>query len=562
MRRVLLVTAAVVAAVIFFALATLPPRPQAVDAGSMDPDLVRRTVRGAYHVHTSRSDGAADKAAIAASASRAGLQFVIFTDHGDGTASPEAPAYASGVLCIDGVELSTNGGHYVALGMRPSPYPLGGDPSAVVEDVSRLGGFGIAAHPDSPKASLAWTDWDAPIDGIEWLSADSEWRDESRPMLVHALFSYPIRPGPALASMLDRPVATLKRWDELSQHRPVVGLAAHDAHGGIGRGMEESGERKPALGHVPSYEASFRMFSDYAILDAPLTGSPDGDASRVLDAIRHGRVFTVIDALASPGYVDLRGSQAELASATNMGSVFTSGLRVVSVKVTLPARAETVVIDQGVEAHRVPRDSFTMGMEPMATGSVRVEVRLPGSPGTPPVPWLVSNPLYSLGRPAPRPSVSAAGPVDPVPADAGWHVEKDSRSTAGLSEAGGKVSVEYTLAAGAKASQFVALAADLNGGLVKARRLLTSASADYPSRLSVQLRYKQGGGERWGISVYLDSTPREIVVPLDRMRPLDRQSGPPPDPATASSLLFVVDLTNAKPGTSNRFTVGNVRIAR
>jgi hypothetical protein len=90
--------------------------------------------------------------------------------------------------------------------MPPSPYPLGGDPAAVVEDVARLGGFGIAAHPDSPKASLAWTDWEAPIDGIEWLNTDSEWRDESRTALARVFLHYLVRPGPALASMLDRPV--------------------------------------------------------------------------------------------------------------------------------------------------------------------------------------------------------------------------------------------------------------------------------------------------------------------------------------------------------------------
>ena len=32
--------------------------------------------------------------------------------------------------------------------------------------------------PIIPEPELAWTDWRAPIDGIEWLNADSEWRDE------------------------------------------------------------------------------------------------------------------------------------------------------------------------------------------------------------------------------------------------------------------------------------------------------------------------------------------------------------------------------------------------
>src|SRR3954466_5618697 len=221
MKKVRLLTAAIVVAVFFFLLATLPPLPARLNVG-IDPDLMRRTVRGAYHIHSSRSDGAADKDAIAAAASRAGLAFIILTDHGDGTRVPDAPEYLHGVLCVDAVEISTNGGHYVALDMRPSPYPLGGEPEAVVEDVKRLGGFGIAAHPDSPRPELAWRDWSAPIDGLEGLRADSEWRDETRARLTRAFFDYLVRPGPALATMLDRPVTTLERWDMLSAHRPVV----------------------------------------------------------------------------------------------------------------------------------------------------------------------------------------------------------------------------------------------------------------------------------------------------------------------------------------------------
>ena len=251
-----MLTAAIVVAVIFFLLATLPPQPIRV-AATIDPDLQRRTVAGAYHIHSTRSDGAADKDAIAAAAARAGLAFIILTDHGDGTRAPDPPEYLHGVLCVDGVEISTSGGHYVALDMPASPYPLGGEPEAVVEDVKRLGGFGIVAHPDSPKPELAWTDWDAPFDGLEWLSADSEWRDESRARLATVLFDYLFRPAPALASLLDRPVQTLKRWDDLLAHRAVVGLAGVDAHGGIGRGIEEGGKRRPALGTIPSYEAAF-----------------------------------------------------------------------------------------------------------------------------------------------------------------------------------------------------------------------------------------------------------------------------------------------------------------
>jgi hypothetical protein len=360
--------------------------------------------------------------------------------------------------------------------------------------------------------------------------------------------------------MLDRST-TLKRWDELTRRRPVVALAAHDAHGGIGRGVEESGARKRTLGHVPSYEASFRTFSDNVILDAPLSGDAATDGRRLLDAIRHGSVFTVIDAIATPGYVDLRGSQGQFAAASNMGAVLPRRLSVVNVHVTLPAASKLVVVSEGIDANESTRPVFTVGMEPSGETS-RVEVRVPGAPGDPPVPWLVSNPVYFL-PPAPSPQpVAPAGETVALPNDLGWHIEKDSRTKATIETDGEHARMRYTLALGARASQFAALAGDLKDHSQTFRQVLFIGSASRPSRVSVQLRYADRGGERWGSSVYLDSTPREIAVPIDRMRPLDRQTGPVPDPAAASSLLLVVDLTNARPGDSNSFIVRNLRSAR
>ena len=92
---------------LLFVLVTLPAgrdssRPEM-------PGSQAARVSGAYHVHSTQSDGSGDRAAVAAAAHRAGLQFVIFTDHGDATRSPAPPAYLSGVLCVDGVEVSTDG---------------------------------------------------------------------------------------------------------------------------------------------------------------------------------------------------------------------------------------------------------------------------------------------------------------------------------------------------------------------------------------------------------------------------------------------------------------------
>src|SRR5205085_11761978 len=128
MRRLRI--AAIVFALLAIALfAVLPPRPQQTAAPPAS------TVRGAFHIHSIRSDGSGTPDAIAAAAARAGLQFIILTDHGDGTRVPDPPAYRSGVLTIDGVELNTTGGHFAAVGLPVSPYPIAGTPDDVIADV-------------------------------------------------------------------------------------------------------------------------------------------------------------------------------------------------------------------------------------------------------------------------------------------------------------------------------------------------------------------------------------------------------------------------------------------
>lgn len=562
MRKALISTAAVLAAVIFLLLGTLPPRPRAVSWAG-DPELARRTIAGAYHVHTTRSDGAGDRAAVASAAARAGLKFVIITDHGDGTRVPEPPAYIDSVLCLDGVEISTNGGHYVALGMGATPYPLGGEASAVVEDVARFGGFGFAAHPDSARPELAWTDWTVPVDGLEWLSADSEWRDESRARLARAVIDYSVRPGPALASMLDRPVATLNRWDALTARRPVLAIASHDAHGGIGRGAEQGGTLRAVLRGVPSYEASFRSFSTRVILDRPPGGDAAADARQVLDAIRRGRMFTVIDAVATPGAVDFRGWQGAegFANPSQMGSTLPPGPSVVSVDVSLPSGAEMVLIGDGGEFRKTSNGHHVNGIE-TASGAVRVEVRVPGAPGTPPVPWLVTNPIYFLRPVSSGVTPSTDSAIVPLSPDVPWHLEKDPGSTGTLSASAGVVSLDYTLRPGDRASQFVALVAELRGRPGSFRTIVFTASAAHPTRVSVQLRYPNGGGERWGRSVYLDSTPRDVVVDLDDLLLADRQTRSAPASPAATALLFVVDLTNASPGEANTISIKRIGFGR
>ena len=291
----------------------LPPPARVIEVDSSnrtEAAAPATTLRGAFHVHSRWSDGSGTVDEVAAAAAAADLDFVVLTDHGDATIS-RPPSYRSGVLVIQGVEIGTDGGHYVALGLPAAPYPLGGDARGVVEDVRRLGGFGVVAHPTSPRAALAWTEWSLPVDGIEWLNADSQWRDDGPLALLRAAGGYWFRAPQSIASLLARPERALARWDALAAERQVVGLGALDAHANLALGEDDDGYGGLVGLRFPGYESTFRVFALRVELDRPLTGEAVADGAAVIARMRAGRTYTAVDALAGPVGFAYTGTTAD-----------------------------------------------------------------------------------------------------------------------------------------------------------------------------------------------------------------------------------------------------------
>ena len=82
-------------------------------------------------------------------------------------------------------------------------------------------------------------------------------------------------------------------------------------------------------------------------------------------------------------------------------------------------------------------------------------------------------------------------------------------------------------------------------------------------RVSVQLRYPGSGGGRWRRSVFVDEgSATDIDVPVAGLRPADNQSSGVPEDSGAVTLLFVIDLTNARPGDAGRFEISGLRFLR
>jgi hypothetical protein len=340
---------------------------------------VQEWPRGAFHVHTTRSDGRGTVEEVAAAAKAEGLRFVVLADHND--FAPREPSYVDGVLLVPGVELSTAHGHLVAFGMqRPlegvRPWMDGGEAEAAVE---KAGGVSVLAHPVQERNPWRHPEAARRAEGFELYSADTFFRD--------ALHHPASRLLPAVGALLGQPLHGVmllvepqpeasERLLELEREKPRVVLCSHDAHG------------------LPRYEDVFRALAMYL---PPVEGGgadtlpedPRAAAERVVRGLASGRALCVFRALGEPEGFELEGLDAERREA-HVGDVLT---------VRLPQEAEDVVRIEVRGAGRLRPDGRTV--ELVEEGAVQVEawVRAPGRFfGSEWRPWLVPSPVRVLPR--------------------------------------------------------------------------------------------------------------------------------------------------------------------
>jgi hypothetical protein len=560
LRGVVFIVTCLVLALGVLVLVLLPPR--AVASPTPNWQYGWPVVKGAYHIHSSRSDGTGSIDEIAAAAARVGLQFIILTDHGDGTRAPEAPAYRSGVLCIDAVEVSTSGGHYVALDIPQTPYRLAGQPRDVIEDVNRFGGFGVAAHPSSGKALLRWQDWDAPFDGVEWLNADSEWRDEPWGSLFKALLTYRIRPAESLTSLLDRP-EVLDAWDRLARARHVIGLAAADAHARVSlRDPRDEYEEGLSM-RLPSYEASFRAFANHVVLDGPLTGDANADAAAVVESIHAGRVFASIEGMGSLGAFEMKALSAGMFA--RPGEYIDSAHPVeIDAVIAAPPGTTMVVLRDGSPIYDVASDHLRIDVG-TTPATYRVEARLPGRMQSQSIPWLVTNPIYvnlRAAHRAPRADEHAPVSVRTAIATQSWRAEAAAGSEsqlapAKLADGTPSLAWRFRLADGRPFSQFAAIWFPADQAVATHDRLQLRATAERPMRLWAQLRGPGANGreQRWAKSFYVGPEQRTVDLRFVEFRGIDPPSADPPPMDKIDSLLLVVDTMNTLPGTAATISI-------
>jgi hypothetical protein len=138
------------------------------------------------------SDGRRTPAELAAGARAAGLDYIVSTEHNTSSASGVWGEVAGpDLLVIDGEEVTTRNGHYLALGLpagtwidwryravdgvlTPSSGGFGGSPPQndgalprFVRDIHRVGGLAVAAHPMGACVGCSWKFGYESMDAVE-----------------------------------------------------------------------------------------------------------------------------------------------------------------------------------------------------------------------------------------------------------------------------------------------------------------------------------------------------------------------------------------------------------
>jgi hypothetical protein len=336
---------------------------------------------GVIHVHTDYSHDAHGHFEEAMRVANAlGLDFLVLTEHNTLQPLREGKqGWHGATMALIGVELNTDGGHYLALNVTDDIDGARLTTQQVIDEVERQGGLGFIAHPHFKKHP--WTDWSASgFAGCEMFNVARDILDGHLTQV--AMWTMSDAPVSSYLSLLERPDYPLRTWDALiARHGRVVGLGGADAHEFHLFGMT-----------FAPYDQMFRMVRTHVLLPtSTLT------AETIYDALRRGHAYVGVPLVAQTAEFSfmIHDGHAVLGI---MGDevVFQPGLQL---SARLPLSGELTLFRDGKEIANAEGQTWEHGVS--SPGVYRLEVSREGKP------WLFSNPIYV------RPTVAVADPATP-----------------------------------------------------------------------------------------------------------------------------------------------------
>lgn len=305
----------------------------------------RSLYKGDLHTHTLASDGVHSVAELAIKAARNGLDFLAITDHNQfATAATFPPPAPDSPTLIPGVEWTHYRGHANFLGVeRPYDAPFAANTPAEVRErfvsAHERGALIVANHPCDESCPFTFDLADLPIDCLEI------WNGPMREANLRAV--------------------------------------------GLWHSRLAAGEKIPMCGG-----SDYHRDTPFIFLGGPTTCvyALSNGPSDLLDALRHGHAYVTF-APNGPGLELTAGRQAILGDSVPWPQVRELQLEAWDllagdvVRVITAQASETLV-----EAPAPGRFSAVYPMD--APGFARVEILRRFLPGLPPLPALISNPIY------------------------------------------------------------------------------------------------------------------------------------------------------------------------
>ncbi|GMR23575.1 MAG: hypothetical protein BMS9Abin37_2017 [Acidobacteriota bacterium] len=487
---------------------------------------------GAFHVHSTMSDGLASLEEIAVQARDARVDVVLLSDHGpphrEAALLDETDEMIGGVRFIGGSEVRMPEGHLIVSGVDALPdYNLPPFPPDAVADVRTWGGFSVLTYPEDPTHRWRYWGEDFTPDGIEIINVTSYFRASSYwDKLLWAIFS--IFNRYYYVSGFESPAYALERWDELLTRGQVWAFYAANAHGGFPLTEELK------LG-VPSYRTAL-SYVGFGI-DRKFEG-------QIERAIRDGQFFSIVRGAGEPSRFELVRDE--------------DGQVRVSLEVDDAEELSTRIVlkhDGLVAAETEENELFFQATTP---GVYRVEVYLEDHALlSSDVPWILSNPIFvNVEPPESRLEGLECADIDAVDLSA-FHVENDDESSASLElDPSGSLELTYDLSKAThdKVDRWVALALRQPIDLSRYRGIYIGGTGPRPMRYWIEVR---AGDKGYYATFKVDQESRASAIPWSRFYPTvgERDSIPL---AEIDAIFIAVNTSSSRTGFSSELTLTEI----
>ncbi len=333
---------------------------------------------GAIHIHSEYSDGTGNIDEITKAAKKAGLFWIIISDHNK---MEIKEGIYNGVYVIVGEEISPQyNNHYLALNIKNEVKPSE-NPKTYIEAVKHQGGFGFVTHPDESdkrrnKAKpIKWLDKSINADGLEIWNWFSDWADNyDDTNILKIAYAYFFR-----HKLIKGPNAkTLIWWDDLNikNTKIVPAIAGVDAHA-----LKVTKYIIPIK--IFPYEYCFKTLNNILILNNKLPDNFEEAKENILNSIKYGKNIIVNKMYSKSKNLPVFMIKNDIEQACCGESVnFTENTYLY---INLFQKASIKILRNGEHFYSAISDQIKLKIEKF--GKYRFEAKYKNNP------WIYSNPI-------------------------------------------------------------------------------------------------------------------------------------------------------------------------